>query len=122
MSTTLLFFIETCASSPRANLTRRCTRDRVEARDTSRQFDVRRNGFDGNVPFVAGRIPVKLIVVVEEAERVEDAIANDHSARRIVRIWHVDFEFRVTPLAGLAPYFSAWPSSSVMLRGSRKSV
>ncbi len=75
--------------------------DRVQAGDPAGQLDVRSGGLDGNIPIVAGYVPVKLVVIVEEANRIENAIADDYGAGGVIRVRHVDFEFRVTPLAAL---------------------
>ena len=73
----------------------------MQACDAGGQLDVRGDGFDGNVPFVAGHVPVKLVVIVEEADRVEHAVTDDDGARGVFRIRHVNFEFGVAALAAL---------------------
>ena len=73
----------------------------VQAGDTGGQLDVRGRGLDGSVPFIARHIPVKLVVIVEEAKGIEHAIADDDGARGVLGIRHIDFEFRVAAVAGL---------------------
>src|SRR5216684_1067671 len=62
---------------------------------------MRARGFNGYFPFVAGDIPVQLVVILEEPQRVQDAVTQNHRARGIFGVGHGDLEPEVTALAGL---------------------
>jgi hypothetical protein len=84
-----------------------CARERVGASkhisaNICRAFgkdDVRAGGLNGNVPLVAGDVPVELVVVLEEAQRVGNRIFNGDVVRGIVGIWNVNLEPAVMTLA-----------------------
>ena len=57
--------------------------------------------FNCGFPFIARHVPVQLVVIVEESQRIEHAITKNDRARRIIRIRHVDFEFCVASLPAL---------------------
>ncbi len=88
----------------------------AEICDFAGEDDVSASGFDGNVPFVAGDVPVELIVVVEEAKGVRDDVFNGNGASGIVGIGNKDFEFAVLALATgfiakrLAVFVARWIS------------
>src|SRR5208283_299245 len=60
-----------------------------------RENDVRASGVNGDVPEVAGDVPVELVVVVEKAQGVADDVINDDRLSGIVRVGNKDFEFTV---------------------------
>src|SRR5919109_2009816 len=55
---------------------------------------------DGKVPFVAGHVPVELVVIFEKAQRVGNRVFNNDGSRNIPGVGNIDFEFAIVPLAG----------------------
>src|SRR6185437_1284522 len=64
-------------------------------RGAFRKDDAGASGINGNVPLVAGDIPIEFVVILEKAERVGDGVLNGNRLRRIVGIRNVDFQFAV---------------------------
>ena len=76
--------------------------ERAEVRRAGGQPDAGARRLDRHVPLVAGHVPVELVVIGEEAERVRHAVAEDDRPGRVLRIRDPDLELAVVPLgAGL---------------------
>ncbi len=63
------------------------------------QEDFRAGVVDGNVPFVAGHVPVQFVVILEKFQAVADAVMQRDRAGGIGGIVDVDFPFQVMALA-----------------------
>ena len=61
--------------------------------------DVRTGLLDGNGPFIAGDIPVELVVVVEESDSVRDYVFDIDSASAVVCVGNIDFKFKILAIA-----------------------
>ncbi len=72
---------------------------RAQAGDAGGEHDPRASRLDGEFPFVAGNVPVELVVVLEELEAVEHLVVQVHGAGGVSRAGHIDLEFAVVALA-----------------------
>jgi len=57
-------------------------------------------GADGDSPFVASDIPIKLVMIIKKSEGVGNRVFDDDGLNGIVGIVDIDFEFAVLALAG----------------------
>src|SRR6266404_771295 len=61
--------------------------------------DARAGGLNGNVPRIAGHVPVELVVVLEETQRIGNRIFDGDFPRGIVGIRNINFQLAVMALA-----------------------
>src|SRR4029077_12864499 len=86
----------------------------MEPRDSGRQNDVRAGGFEGNIPVIAGDIPIEFVVILEEAQAIANAIMKRNISRGVCRARHKDFDLQI---AGMAlPFDAKW--RAVCIRGA----
>ena len=74
-------------------------RHRADVLHALGQRDRRLGPLDWHLPLLPGDVPVKLVVVVEEAQRLGDAVADDDRADRVPGVGHPHLELAVVPFA-----------------------
>ncbi|HRC45077.1 MAG TPA: hypothetical protein PLT27_13575 [Nitrospira sp.] len=70
----------------------------TDARCLWRENDPHRGLFDGHVPFVAGDVPIELVVILEKFQSVAHAVRQDERAGGIGRAGNPDLKIPVVPL------------------------
>src|SRR5882762_2484198 len=68
-------------------------------RSAFRKNDARAGGLNGNVPLVAGHIPIEFVVILEEFQRVRNRVLNRNCLRGIVGVRDINFELAIVALA-----------------------
>ena len=89
---------------PRGRAVHAVERNRAHARGAWWQFDLRRRGANRHLPFVAGDVPVELIVLVEESQPVRRVVPQHECPVGVRGAWDPDLVLEVRALAiGLGP-------------------
>ncbi len=60
-----------------------------------RKNDARAGGLDGDVPLVAGNVPIELVVILEETQSVGNRVFDRDGLRGVVGVGHVNLELAV---------------------------
>ena len=71
----------------------------TNVRRVAGQHNAGTGGLDGHIPFVAGDVPVQLVMIFEEAQGIGDSVFNNEGPRNVRGVGDVDFQFAVVPLA-----------------------